>query len=146
MEYVAEIEREGVNVLINFPDCPGCQTFADLSMGEDVLEVARDAIEGWLTSALSDGETPPRPVTTFRDPEHQVAVHLAAALGIALQVRWRRQELGLSQAQLGERMGVSRQQVALFEDPAANLRLSSIERLADVLQLQLDVALTPMGG
>ena len=39
MHYDAMITREGKNYLIEFPDCPGCQTFAE-SEGE-VLSTAQ---------------------------------------------------------------------------------------------------------
>lgn len=46
VEYVAALTREGAQTLIEFPACPGCQTFADPD--EDVAAVAREALEGWL--------------------------------------------------------------------------------------------------
>ncbi|MDB4914678.1 MAG: hypothetical protein JWM95_2322 [Gemmatimonadetes bacterium] len=121
---------------IDFPDCPGCQTFADV--GEDVGEVAREALEGWLEAHLIDGEAPPRPASKTKG---LLAVSVAPSLAIAIQVRWRRQELGLSQAQLGKKLGVSRQQVALIEQPTGNLGIATLERVAKALDVQLRVEL-----
>lgn len=59
MEYNAILTREGDAVLVSFPDCPGCQTF-----GRDeaeALEMAADALDGWLRSKLSLLQIPPRP-------------------------------------------------------------------------------------
>lgn len=143
MEYVAELSREGRQTLIEFPDCPGCQTFAD--PGDDVAELARDALEGWLAVHLEGGEAPPRPTTRTRSTK-TLAVRVAPALAIALQLRWRRQELGLSQAQLGKRLGVTRQQAASLERPGANLRLTTLERAAKALEVELDIELQPLAG
>jgi predicted RNase H-like HicB family nuclease len=45
--------------LIDFPDCPGCQTFGDTR--EEALAMAAEALEGWLQTHLEHGEFPPRP-------------------------------------------------------------------------------------
>jgi hypothetical protein len=39
MNYPAILTMEGINTSINFPDCPGCQTFA--GPDEDPVEIAR---------------------------------------------------------------------------------------------------------
>ncbi len=59
MRYPALVSREGPNWLIEFPDCPGCQTFARSEA--DVTARAREALEGWLEVAREDGEAPPAP-------------------------------------------------------------------------------------
>lgn len=143
MEYVATLAREGRYTLIEFPDCEGCQTFSDPEEGEDAASVARDALEGWLVAHLVDGEAPPPPTKRASAGRGELAVRVSPSLAIALQVRWRRQALGLSQAQLGKRLGVTRQQAAALEDPAGNLRVSTLERIADALALELEVDLHP---
>ncbi len=127
-------------VEIDFPDCPGCQTFADV--GEDPIAVAREALDGWLEAHLIDGEAPPQP-TAKPAKKRALAVPVSPALAIALQVRWRRQELGLSQSQLGKKLGVTRQQVALLEQPTGNLKVSTLARIAEALGVHLRVDLTP---
>lgn len=59
---------------------------------------------------------------------------------LAARARGRRQELGLSQAELARRAGVSRQWVSAFEagKPGAELRL--VISLLDALDLRLLVA------
>ena len=142
-EYVAVLAREGTRTLIEFPDCPGCQTFAE--PGESVAEVARDALEGWLYSHLVDGEAPPRPAAEVRGSRTR-AIRVSPQLALALQIRWRRQELDLSQSQLGRRLGVTRQQVATLENPDSNWRISTLLRVAEALGLELDVALVTRGA
>ena len=127
-------------VEISFPDCPGCQTFAEA--GEDALLVAQEALDGWLEAHLIDGEAPPPP-SAHSANRRSLSVPVSPALAIALQVRWRRQELGLSQSELGRKLGVTRQQVALLEQPTGNLKVSTLARIADALGVYLTVDLTP---
>lgn len=141
MEYVAELKKEGRATLISFPDCPGCQTFA--RAGEKVEAVALEALEGWLEAHLIGNEAPPRPTTTLTSPRKQLAIAIQPSLAIAMQIRWRRHELGWSQADLGNALSVSRQQAASLEDPDANLRLSTLEKAAAALQMRLSVEFHP---
>ena len=140
MEYLADLAREGRRTLIEFPDCPGCQTFAD--PGEDVTEVAREALESWLEVHLEGGEAPPRP-RPHRRSTKMLPVRVNPALAIALLLRWRRQELKLSQAALGKRLGVTRQQVALLERAGGNLKVSTLAKAAEALEVELDVEFRP---
>lgn len=140
MEYLADLAREGRRTLIEFPDCPGCQTFAE--PGEDVTETAREALESWLEAHLEGGEAPPRPHLHRRRPK-MLAVRVNPALAIALLLRWRRQELKLSQAALGKRLGVTRQQVALLERAGGNLKVSTLAKAAEALEVELDVEFRP---
>lgn len=55
-------------------------------------------------------------------------------------VRDRRVELGLSQAALGEKIGMSRQWIVRFENGHADVAtLDHVTRLADALDLEIDV-------
>ncbi len=143
MRYIARTSADtNRRTLIEFPDCPGCQTFADND--EDLAAVAQDALEGWLEANLIDGKAPPKPAYSKRGA-HAIPVSVSPALAIALQVRWRRQELGLSQAALGKKLGVTRQQIALIEWPGGNLRISTLSKVAAALDARLDVDLTSVG-
>lgn len=63
-------------------------------------------------------------------------------------VRVTRQAIGMSQAQLAERAGVSRATVQKLERAEAERRitLASLDRLAAALGCQVAVALVPVGG
>jgi len=50
-------EQGDGGTLIEFPSCPGCQTFAEA--GEDVGAVAREALEGWLEAHQVAGYSAP---------------------------------------------------------------------------------------
>jgi DNA-binding XRE family transcriptional regulator/predicted RNase H-like HicB family nuclease len=138
MHYVAYISKEGRHTLAEFPDCPGCQTFSD---GEDLAEVAREALEGWLEANLVDGKIPPRPVERTGAPQgvSVARVPVRPGLAAALQIRWARHDAGLSQGELGKRAGVSQQQIAKLENPDENPSLESLDKVARALGLAVNV-------
>lgn len=141
MFYTAIITEEGQHTLATFPDAPGCQTFAE--PGESIAEEAREALEGWLESGLAHGEAPPRPSAKVHvsSGERSVQVRIAPALAVRLQIRWAREDAGISQGQLAKRVGVTRQAINQLESPDANLRLSTLEKVADALGLALNIEL-----
>jgi len=71
---------------------------------------------------------------------------------VAATVRGRRQELGLSQAELATRAGVSRDWVNQIEAGKATAEFGLVIRLLDALRLRLDIDVrasgddTPTGG
>jgi len=134
MHYIAKLSLEGKNWLVEFPDCAGCQTFGRSK--DEALAMAKDALEGWLEVHLEDGAAPPRP----RRRRGTVVV-IGSQLSVALQIRWLREDLGMTQAQLAKRVGVSQQQVAKLENPAANPSLATLEAVAKGAGAVLDVKL-----
>ncbi len=134
MQYVAKLTREGKHWLVEFPDCPGCQTFGHSRA--EAIAMAREALEGWLEVHLVDGRAPARPRR-----RQGVAIVIGSRLSVALQIRWLREDLGLTQAQLARRVGVSQQQVAKLENPEANPTLSTLESVAKGAGVALDVRL-----
>jgi DNA-binding XRE family transcriptional regulator/predicted RNase H-like HicB family nuclease len=138
MHYVAYISREGRHSLAEFPDCPGCQTFDD---GEGLAAAAHEALEGWLETHLVSGKVPPRPVehTTAPKGVSLARVSVRAGLAAALEIRWARQEAGLSQAALGKLAGVTQQQIAKLEDPDQKPGLDTLEKVARALGVHLNV-------
>lgn len=64
--YRAKLTKEGDRWLVEFPDCPGCQTFGESR--EHALERAQEALDGWLESHLFLFRVPPRPVATEGEP------------------------------------------------------------------------------
>ena len=138
MQYVAKLTREGKYWLVEFPDCPGCQTFGDSK--EEALAMATDALAGWLASTLKHGDLPPVP--KVRTGRGIVQVEVPARLAAVAMIRLRRNQLGLTQRQVADQLGVSQQQVAKLEDPDTHSSLEAIERVLRVLGLRLDVVAT----
>ena len=141
MEYQVVLTTEGRRTLATFPDCPGCQTFAEAN--EDILELAQEALEGWLEVGLEDGEAPPKPSRRLRVPAGARVEYVLVEpkLAVALSVRWARQEAGLSQAAVARKMGVSQQQAAKLERPNGNPTLETLTRFARALGLDIGVEL-----
>jgi HTH-type transcriptional regulator/antitoxin HipB len=141
MHYDVYIHREGKHVLAEFPDCPGCQTFADNA--DELATAAREALEGWLEAHLVDGQIPTRPVARSCAPAgtRLARIPVRAGLAAALTIRWARNDAGLTQAALGKRAGVKQQQIAKLEDPDENPTLGTLEKVAAALGLDVNVGL-----
>lgn len=137
MQYIARVAKEGRRTLVEFPDCPGCQTFA--GPGEDVVEVAREALEGWLETHLEDGDAPPRPAR-HRASQGLLPVRIDPSLAVRLAIRWARQDKHLSQGELAKLVGVTRQQISLLEAQGGNVTLGTLAKLASALDRELDVS------
>jgi len=133
MHYDAFIHREGKHLLAEFPDCPGCQTFAD--NGDELGASAQEALEGWLEAHLVDGQIPPRPVERSVAPRGRKLARIPVRVGLtaALTIRWARSDAGLTQTELGKRAGVKQQQIAKLEDPDENPTLETLEKVAKAL-------------
>jgi HTH-type transcriptional regulator / antitoxin HipB len=142
MEYTAYVLREGKHMLAEFPDCPGCQTFADSS--DDLPAAAKEALEGWLEAHLVDGQVPPEPKAHRRAPAGSklALVRIDAGLSVALQIRWARAKAGFTQAELAKRAGVKQQQIAKLEQPGENPTIGTIQKIANALGVHVDVELT----
>ncbi len=142
MEYWARVTTEGRRYLVDFPDAPGCQTFA--TRKSDVSRIAREALEGWLEAHLVVGSAPPARVARRKGGgDGWLRVVVPGMLAIRVGVRQARHELGLTQAELAKRVGVSKQQISLLESPDANIRMDTLDRLADALALDVEITLRP---
>lgn len=140
MHYPAHLVRAGKRTLITFPGAEGAATFAEA--GESVPEVARGAIEKWIETRLADGDLPVRPDAQPRKAGSNVLdVRVDPLLAVRLQLRWARQDAGVSQGQLARLVGVSRQQISLLESSEANPTLRTLEKVATALGLAVDVTL-----
>jgi transcriptional regulator with XRE-family HTH domain/predicted RNase H-like HicB family nuclease len=137
MYYAAYISREGRRVLAEFPDCPGCQTFAD--NGDEIAEAAREALEGWLEAHLVDGQIPPRPIEHDTAPAGKKVARIGVrpGLSVALLIRWARHDAALSQKELGALARVKQQQIAKLENPDENPTLETLEKVGQALGLDL---------
>src|SRR5580700_6842828 len=110
MHYHALVTREGKHHLAEFVDAPGCQTFAS---GEPALRgAAKEALEGWLEAHLADGQVPPRPKRRPATARGATVwtIEVGPRLAVAVELRWAREDAGLSQAEVAKRAGVSQQQ------------------------------------
>jgi predicted RNase H-like HicB family nuclease/DNA-binding XRE family transcriptional regulator len=137
MQYLAKLTREGRHWLVSFPDCPGCQTFA--SAKDEALALAADALDGWLETELDAGEVPPRP----RAHRGGVPIDVRAGLDVAIQIRWLRDGLALTQAELAKRVGVSQQQIAKLERASSNPTIRTLVELTDKIGGRVVIEVAP---
>jgi DNA-binding XRE family transcriptional regulator/predicted RNase H-like HicB family nuclease len=138
MHYVATITREGRHWLAEFPDAPGCQTFASSEKGLHAM--AQDALEGWLRAHLVSGDVPDRPKRRAVSAKAW-AVPVGAGLSVAVQLRWARHDAGLSQKDAAEQAGVTQQQIAKLENPKSNPSIETIAKVCRALGVPLDVVI-----
>ena len=137
MRYPAVLTKEGKNVLANFPTCPGCQTFAP--PGRDIEHEAKEALELWLESNLQERMLPPRPPRTYKARKGTVLwVPVEPKLGVKLELRWMRDDLGLTQAELAKLAGVSQPAIAQLESPDSNPTIDTLNRVAGAMGAQID--------
>jgi DNA-binding XRE family transcriptional regulator/predicted RNase H-like HicB family nuclease len=145
MQYPAYVRRERDRRLVTFPDCPGCETFAEPE--EDLYAVAHEALETWLEGVLAARDVPPLPGVieheSGRQRDRLMMVTVGPLLSARVQIRNRREEFGISQQQLAATVGVSQQAIAKIESPDANVRLETLERVAAALALDVDLNLIP---
>ena len=139
MQYCARITPADSRLLVDFPDCPGCQTFGRTH--REALARGKEALEGWLEAHLVTGDAPPRPRLRRPVRGRTAMITVPPILGVRLALRWARHESGLSQGDLAKRIGVTRQQVALLESPDSNVTLRTLEKVARAMNLELDIRL-----
>jgi len=145
MQYIAQLTRDGRRTVITFPDCPGCQTFAERR--DEIDSVAREALEGWLETHLVTGDLPSLPsardARRGKSREERRRVTIDPALALRLTLRWARHARGLSQGELAKLTGVSRQQISLLEAPDTNPTLLTLQKVAEALGMDLQISLIP---
>lgn len=142
MRYAAVVTREGKAVLAEFPDAPGCQTFAN--PGQKIEARAREALQGWLEAHLLDGEVPERPSLKAPKVGHGASimwVEVPPKLALQLELRRARNAAHLTQAALARKAHVSQQAIARLENPNANPTIATLERVAQALGVQLRISL-----
>ena len=121
--------------MVSFPSCPGCATEVDSEA--EILPMAQEALEGWIESRLAHGGAPDRQ-SAFKGDRLEW-VEIPARLAVKVAIRWARLDAGLTQAELAQRTGVTRQQIAKIEQPDANLTLDTLEKISGALGLPLEV-------
>src|SRR5207248_3970327 len=113
--------------------------------GLDIEHEAKEALELWLESHLQERMLPPRPPRTLKARKGTVLwVRVEPKLAVKLELRWMRQDLGLTQAELAKLAGVSQPAIAQLESPDSNPTIDTLNRVASAMGAQIDF--NPSGG
>lgn len=135
MEYHAKLKHEGRFWTVTFVDAPGCVTQGTSRV--KAIASAHEALAGWLEAHLLDGRSPPKP----KGRRGTLPIAVDPQLAIAVTLRCKRLDAGLTQAQLAARIGVSQQQVAKLERPGANPSVATLRKIAKALGARLELEL-----
>ena len=82
---------------------------------------------------------PPRPPRSFKARKGTVLwVPVEPKLAVKLELRWMREDLGLTQAELAKLAGVSQPAIAQLESPDSNPTIDTLNRAARAMGAQLD--------
>lgn len=139
MRYPAMISKEGkrTSAVFRFRDGTESATFAE--PGEDIAQLAREALEGQLEAYLVAGKVPPQPPK--RAAGRALWVDVSPLLATRVSLRLAREAAGLTQAQLAKLAGVSQQAIAKLEHPDANPTLKTLQSVAQALGATLRVSI-----
>lgn len=137
--YTARLAREGSATLAEFPDAPGCQTFA--RGDQAIADRATEALAGWLTATLDAGDVPPAPTAAPRRGDLRVRV--PPDLAVRLQLRWARAASGFTQEAVARRIGVTKQALSAIERRGAAASVRTLVRVAEALDADLDLRIVP---
>lgn len=130
MYYRATFYRHDDKLWVDFPGCPGCKSsrLSERYSKQDAKEV----LETWLTERLTASLEIPKPHHDGFIIGGVDFIEVSLSIAFPIELRWKRKELGLSQAEVAERLGISQQSFARLERPSANPRLSTIDKLSSV--------------
>ncbi len=80
-----------------------------------------------------------------KNPEYRKAKRkLSPYFQIVIEIINRRNELGLSQKELAERVGTHQSRISKIESASSDLRLSTLIDIAEALESELKIQLTPI--
>ena len=135
VEYMVRLtpEEEG-GFSVGVPDLPGC--FTEGETIEDALDMAREAIDGWLAVQLSRNR--PVPIASEITEESAYMVRPSTQVAVPVWIRMEREARGLSQSDVAALLGISQQAYAKYEDvDNSNPRLSTLIKLQEIFEDQI---------
>jgi antitoxin HicB len=112
---------ENGTIIVQFPDVPEAMTTGDDEA--NALEWAQDALAVALTGYIEERRDIPPP---SKSKKGQKLVHLPAQVAMKLAIYQGMRDQGVTQAALGERMGVNGRQVRRILDLDHNTSLSHL--------------------
>lgn len=136
MRYPVNIERDGNGYLVTFPDVPEAITDGDTR--EEALNNALDALITALDFYFEDNRPIPLPSATNDDDDY-IVLPLSITAKVLLLNEWLKS--GITQAELGRRIGVQRQEVTRIFNLHHTTKIDTIEKAFNTLGKQLTISL-----
>jgi DNA-binding XRE family transcriptional regulator/predicted RNase H-like HicB family nuclease len=115
-----------------------------ITFGDDLEHakaMAREALTGVLLSMLDNGVRVPRPPAAEGDDVHWIEPDSEVLAPLLL--RWAREDAGLTQTDLADRLGMSYQAIQKLERPGANPTIKTLSRVSRALGRRLVVEIAP---
>jgi len=136
IKYQAKITPEDIGYFVEFPDLDGCVAFGETRA--EALEMAQDALNYFLLKNIDKNQL--LPVAKSRKVKLYRWVYPAFNISIALFIRDKRMQAGLSQSQLAKLIGFNVQQLQNLELPTrSNPTVRTLEKIAQALNSHLEI-------
>lgn len=130
-------EDDNGTFLVTFPDVPEAHT--DVPERETANGRAAEALAVALSFYIESDQPLPPPSSPKRG---QVLIQLGAGTIAKLALYAAMREQGVSQAELGRRMGLHRQHVTRIIDPCHNTKFEVLESALAAVGLRVNVSIT----
>lgn len=132
--YPAKLTKDGNALVVTFPDVPEAITY-----GPDRANAIKQGTEA-LTLALSFYVEDGKPLPTPSEPKRgQVVIEVSGGTVAKLALYEEMRAQGVTQTELGRRLGCKRQKVARMVDPAYNTKIEVLEAALATLGLRVSV-------
>jgi len=136
IQYQAKILPDDGDFSVEFPDLPGC--FSCGSTLEEALEMAKEALTLYLDETRDPDWRVPEAKTRRGKSFYWVTPE--TNLAMALLIRKKRHEAGLSQKQLASLLEMSVQQLQKLEMPSkSNPTVKTLEKISQALGAKLTI-------
>ena len=137
MIYYARIQKQpDKSYLVEFPELEGC--FTEGKNLADARAQAKEALDAWIASNCDRNLNIPNPKKRRLKTYYPIEVDIRIAFPVML--RKARTERRLSQTQVAKKLNISQKAyVKLENSQKANPSLSTIQKLSDVLELELQL-------
>ncbi len=132
--YPYETEKDGVTIVVSFPDIPGALT--QVQTGEEFDSVVRDCLVAALGGYAELRQIPPRPSAAHGRSTVTLNVLLSAKLALLIAMI----EAGLTNVQLAHMLNVNEKVVRRLLDPDHVSRIEKLESALACFNQRLDVA------
>lgn len=124
---------------VEFPDVTGAVTAGDTF--EEAIGNAREALTGVLGSILDRGLPVPRPAA--EPAEDRFPIQAEPEVVVPIMMRWTREDEGLTQAQVAERLGITQQAYQKLERTGGNPSVKTLAKVARALGREFMVRFEP---